>query len=98
MLDLLKKGVLIGIGLGVTTKSKIEETVKAIVKETKISEEEGKKILDDLLKQSELAKEVLEKKTAELVNKIITNLDLPSKEEVNSLKIQIEELKSKLVK
>lgn len=98
MLDLLKKGVLIGIGLGVTTKSKIEETVKAIVKETKISEEEGKKILDELLKQSESAKEGFEKKIAELVNKIITKLDLPSKNEVNSLKIQIEELKSKLDK
>jgi len=98
MMDLLKKGILIGIGIGVATKSKLEEAAKEIVKELKISEEEGKKILEDLIKQSESAKESFEKKTSELVNKIITNLDIPTKDEVNTLKVQIEEFRSKLDK
>ncbi len=98
MKDLLKKGVLIGIGLGVATKSKLEEAVRTIVKESKISEEEGKKILDDLIKQSEIAKESFENKTAELVKKMIVKLEIPTKNELNSLKAQIEDLKSKLEK
>jgi polyhydroxyalkanoate synthesis regulator phasin len=44
MLDLLKKTILTGIGIASMTKDKVEELAKKIVKETKLSEEEGKKL------------------------------------------------------
>ncbi len=45
MLDLLKKGLLTGIGLGLTTKEKVEEYDKKEAKEAKRSQEEGEKLL-----------------------------------------------------
>jgi polyhydroxyalkanoate synthesis regulator phasin len=93
MLDLLKKGILTGIGLGVMTKDKIEEVVKKTIQEAKLSEEEGKKLLTSLLEQSDEYRTNLETKINEQVNKVIDKLDFPSKKEFEALKKELEELK-----
>ena len=93
MLELLKKGILTGIGLGMMTKDKIEEVVKKTIQEAKLSEEEGKKLLSSLLEQSDEARNSLETKMKEQVNKVIEKLDIPSKKEFESLKKELEELK-----
>ncbi len=94
MLDLLKKGILTGIGLGIITKDKIEEVVKKTIQEAKLSEEEGKKLLASLLEQSDEYQTNLETKIHEQVNKVIGKLDLPSKKEFEALKKELEELKN----
>ena len=59
MIDLIKKTLLTGVGLAVMTKEKVEELGKDLVSQAKLSEHEGKEFVDNLLKQSETAREGL---------------------------------------
>ena len=55
MLDILKRTMYAGVGLGMMAKERIEELGKDLAKQAKLSEHEGKELLDDLMKQSETA-------------------------------------------
>jgi len=47
MFDLIKKTMLTGVGLAGLTKDKIEKLAKELAKKGKLSEKEGKKLVDD---------------------------------------------------
>ncbi|MHA1919039.1 MAG: phasin family protein [Promethearchaeota archaeon] len=92
MFDLLKKTMLTGIGIASMTKDKIEELGKKISAESKLNEEEGKKMVNDLLKQSEKAREDLENQVQKLVKKSLVKLDIPILEDFNRLEKRIKKL------
>jgi polyhydroxyalkanoate synthesis regulator phasin len=95
MVELLKKGILTGIGLGLMTKDKIQEYVKKMVEKAELSEEEARKLADELLKQSEETKQKLEEKIDERIEKYIGNLGLATKEDVKKIREEIQALKEK---
>ena len=92
MLDLLKKTLLTGIGIAALTKEKVEEVAKKIAKEGKLTEEEGKKLVKDMLKESEETRKDMENKIEELVKKGLEKLDIPSKEDLKRIEIRIRKL------
>jgi len=94
MFDLLKKTMLTGIGIASMTKDKIEELGKKISAESKLTEEEGKKMVNDLLKQSEKAREDLENQVQKLVKKSLEKLDIPIREDFNRLEKRIKKLEN----
>ncbi|HCX73030.1 MAG TPA: hypothetical protein DHM37_04860 [Candidatus Cloacimonas sp.] len=94
MFDLLKKTMLTGIGIASMTKEKIEELGKKISEENKLTEKEGKRMVDDLLKQSEKAKEDLENQVQKLVKNALGKLDIPTREDLNRLEKRIKELEN----
>lgn len=98
MFDLLKKTILTGIGIASMTKDKIEELGKKISKESKLSAEEGKKFVNDLLKQSEKAKENFEAQVQKLVKNALQKLDLPTREDLNRLQKRIKKLENLIAK
>ncbi|QGY46422.1 hypothetical protein GM418_22990 [Maribellus comscasis] len=85
MIELLKKGILTGIGFGLLTKDKIQDLVKKTAEEAKLSEEEARKLADELLKQSEEAKQNLDKKIDERIKKYIDSLGLATKKDVDKI-------------
>ena len=92
MMELLKKTLLTGIGFAVLTKEKVEEAAKKIAEECKLSEEEGKKFVDDLLKQSEETKKNLEKKVEEMVKKTLDRFDLATRKDLEEIKERVDKL------
>ena len=94
MLDLVKRGILTGIGIASLTKDKIEELAEKIIEESKLSEEEGRKLVEDLLKQSEEARKNLEEEVKKTVGDALEKLDVPSRKDLEDLKIRIEKLES----
>ena len=56
MIDLIKKTFLTGVGLAFMTKEKITEISKEIIEKGKLSEKEGRELVEELLKKSEKAK------------------------------------------
>ncbi len=94
MFDLLKKTILTGIGIASLTKDKIEELGKKISEESKLSAEEGKKLVNDLLKQSEKAREDLENQVQKLVKIALEKLDIPTREDLNRLEKRIIKLEN----
>jgi polyhydroxyalkanoate synthesis regulator phasin len=96
MLDLVRKGVLTGIGLASLTKDKVEELAEKIIEETKLSEEEGRKLVEDLLKQSEEARKNLEEEVKKTVGEALEKLDIPSRKDLEDLKARIEKLEDQM--
>lgn len=96
MKDLLNRMFLTGLGLASMTRDKIEEVAERISKESKLTEEEGKKLLDELLKKSEDAKNEIEAKIEEKLEVALNKLKLVKAEEVEKLKAEIEKLKAEL--
>lgn len=96
MIDLLKKTVLTGIGLATLGAEKIEEYAKKMAEESKLAEAEGKKFVDDIMKESEAARKNLETKINELVKTALDRMDLTSKKEVEELKKKLADLEEQL--
>ena len=94
MFDLLKKTILTGIGIASMTKDKIEELGKKISEESKLSAEEGKRLVQDLLKQSEKAKNNLEAEVQKFVKIALGKLDIPTHEDLNRLEKRIKKLEN----
>ena len=94
MFDLLKKTILAGIGIASMTKDKIEKLGKKISEESKLTAEEGKKFVNDLLKQSEKARENLEAQVQKFVKNALEKLDIPTREDFNRLEKRIKKLEN----
>jgi polyhydroxyalkanoate synthesis regulator phasin len=98
MLDFLKRTLWIGAGLAVMTAEKIEETVKEIVNRGHITEKEGKELVDDLIEKSRKAKKDLGERVENAVQETLQRLKIPSRREVDELKVRIEQLEKALEK
>ena len=92
MLDLMKKAMLIGLGLTSMTRDKIEQFAKEISEDSKLSEEEGKKLVEEMVRQSDDARANMEKEVRGLVRKTLERLNIPSRTEMKDLADRIEAL------
>jgi polyhydroxyalkanoate synthesis regulator phasin len=92
MLDLLRKGILIGIGMASLTKDRAEELIEKMVMESKLTEEEGRKVVKELLEKSEEARKEFQDQVGKRVRETLKSMDIPSREELQDLKARIEKL------
>ncbi len=91
--EFMKKAMMIGVGLAMKTQAEIEELTKEFVDKTKMSEEEGRKFFDDMVKKYEDARKDMEKKIRDGIAEYMDKADIASKKELDALKKEIEELK-----
>ncbi len=96
MLDLLKKSMAFSVGLAVKTKEEIEDLAKEFMNQGKMSEQEGSKFMDDMLRRYEDSKKSLENKVEKIVRDILKKSDIASLKELEALKQEVQELKEKL--
>lgn len=92
MKDLLKNVVYAGVGAAFLTRDKIEEVRGELVEKGKMTKDEGKDFVDDLIKRSESAKDQLELWLTRQVEDRVNQLNLATTDEVADLRRQIEEL------
>jgi polyhydroxyalkanoate synthesis regulator phasin len=95
MVDLIKKAFYTGLGLAVLTKEKAEELVKDIAQQAKLSEHEGKELMDSLMKQSDQARQDFQGKLDEAVLAVVSRLHLSTRDELEALQARVEELEAK---
>jgi polyhydroxyalkanoate synthesis regulator phasin len=96
MLELMKKGLMAGIGAVVLTTEKVQETVRKLVEEGKISTEEGEKLAQDLVKTGERQWEEITSTIAEKTKKWSNSVEVVRREEFEQLKARIESLEQRL--
>ena len=96
MVDLIKKAFFTGIGLAVLTKDKAEEMIKDLTQQAKLSEHEGKELMDSLMKQSDQARQDFQGKVDEAVLAVVKRMHLATRDEVESLRARVEELSAKV--
>ena len=92
MLDLMKKAMLIGLGITSMTRDKVEQFAREISEDSKLSEEEGKKLVEEMVRQSDEARVNMEKEVRGLVKKTMEKLNIPSRTEIQNLADRIEAL------
>jgi len=98
-MDTLKNIIYAGVGLASTTSEKIKETINDLVEKGKISDTEGKKIVEDFLNTTEDKRAEFENKLKKTSEKISGKFDFLNKEkEVDSLKAKIKELEGQINK
>jgi len=100
-MEMIKNFIYAGVGLATTTTEKAKETINDLVEKGRISDTEGKKIMDDFFKTTENTKEEFETKWKKLNDTLTSKFDfINSKEsdEVKVLKSRIADLEEKLAK
>jgi len=86
MEDLFKKFVNAGVGFVSLTTDRVQKTIDALVKESKLSEQEGAKIMDELRKNGETKRKELEKQVQGLAAKMMKSVGVAPNSEVEELK------------
>lgn len=92
MKEILKNVVYAGIGAAFLTKEKIEELKSELIDKGKMSQEEGKQFVDDLLRKSEKAKDQLDLWINRRVEEQVRQLNLATRDEIAELQRKVEEL------
>ena len=96
MIDLVKKTLLTGVGLASLTREKVEDVAKAFVEKGKMTEQEGRELVDELLIRSDESREDLKKQIEERVQAVMQKMNLAKQSEVDALKAELAELREKM--
>ena len=92
MKELLKSVAYTGIGVAFLTKEKIEELKDDLVEQGKISQDEAKQFVDELVKKTNSIKDSLDLKISQIVEEKIKLLDIVTNDDFADLRRQVEEL------
>jgi len=98
MLEKIGKGLLAGLGAMLLTKEKIEEAFRKLVKEDKLSNEDARRLTDELVKTGERQWKELDEAFTEFLRKSLDKMDLGSRKEVEELKARLENLEKRLAR
>ncbi|GIO33066.1 ATP synthase subunit B [Paenibacillus albilobatus] len=96
MSDLLKKAISLGWGLTIVSKEKIEKTVEELVKRGEIAPAESKDMIDRLVERGEEEKSQFKDFLREQIQRILTELHVPSEKHVADLERRIEALEKRI--
>lgn len=92
----IRTGMYAGLGLALRTRDAVLDTGRRVVQESSMSEDEGKKFLDDLLKQSDDVRQRFSELIQDRVSEVIGNFDLAKRSDIERLEKRIAELESQL--
>lgn len=94
MKDVLKNMFYVGAGAAFLTKEKLEELRTDLIEKGKMTQDEGKQFIDDIVKKSEEAKSQLDQQIHEAIIDQIKKMDVATGDDIGQLRVQIEELKA----
>jgi polyhydroxyalkanoate synthesis regulator phasin len=96
MMDLLRKTLLTGVGLAALTKEKIEALARELSERGKLSEKEGRELVDDLVQRSEQARKELRERVEGMVQNALEKADVATKKEMADLEARIRRLEERV--
>jgi polyhydroxyalkanoate synthesis regulator phasin len=89
MFDIIKKSILAGVGAIVVTEEKIQDIVDDFVQKGKLTEEEGKSLIDELQKTLQENKTKLTATIDERIKCIMRDLNLITKDDLTEMEKSI---------
>lgn len=98
MEDLIKKFVYTGVGIAALTAEKLQKSIDKLVDEDKISENEGKKIVDEFFKKTESKKKDFESQIGKITEEVISKFDFSKAKEILDLNKRVKALENKISK
>lgn len=94
--SLFKKVLYAGVGVVSTATEQLEKQINEWVEKGKLTEDEGKKVVDDLVSDTEAKKDEYEGKVRDYIEKFLARFDFPTRDEVTQLHSKVAELEAKL--
>lgn len=98
MEDVFKKFLYTGLGLAALTIEQVQKGVDELVSNKKISKEEGRKIVEDVMQKTTSKKEELEGQFKKMAEDIIEKVSFSRSKEIEDLKKRVADLEAKLNK
>ena len=95
MLELLEKAVMTTIGVAAITQKKAEELAAEMKERFKLSEDEGKSLVDRIQTIAKESREKVEAMAEAEVKKVVERLGLVPREEFDRLAKRVQELESR---
>lgn len=89
MLDMLKKAMFTGIGLALKTREEVEDAAKEWADRQRMSEEEGRKFMEELLGKYDASRGRLEERIEKTVADILKKTNIATREEMDALKAEV---------
>lgn len=96
--NLFRKFLYTGVGLVASTAEKVHTNINDTVEKTKNTQDEGEKVVTDLMKDSEAKFNEVEARLRSTLDSTLARFNLPNKEEFNALSSRIAELEAELAK
>jgi polyhydroxyalkanoate synthesis regulator phasin len=96
MLDLFEKIVMTTIGVAAITQKKAEELVVEMKERYKLSEDEGKNLVERIQSMAKENREKVREMAEAEVQKVVERLGLVSVDELERLKKRVQELEERL--
>ena len=93
---LARKFLLLGIGSLSLTEERLEQIISGMVKKGEISRQEGRDLVQEMLKKIKQEKDNLSEKIKKEFDYLMDKVDVPKQSEINELKHRIAELEAKL--
>lgn len=92
----IKDGLYMGVGLALRTRDAITSFGRSFVNENKMTEEEGKRFVDDLVGQAEETRDRLQALIQEQVDRTLQQYDIARKSDIDRLESRIASLEQRL--
>lgn len=96
MFDLIKKAMFTGIGVASLTKEKIEEIAADFIHKGNLTENEGRKLVDELMKKSEDSQEEIKKQLETLVHATLEKMQVARLSQIDEINQAIQILRQKI--
>ena len=96
MLELIEKVVMTTIGVAAITQKKAEELVAEMKERYKLSEEEGKNLVEKIQSMARENREKVQQMAEAEVQKVVERMGLVSVDELERLKKRVQELEARL--
>ncbi len=98
MEDVFKKFLYTGLGLAALTIEQVQKGVDELVSNKKISKEEGRKIVEDVMQKTTSKKEELEGQFKKMAEEVMEKFSFSRNKEIEDLKNRVTILEAKLNK
>ena len=93
MFDLVRKSMLAGVGLALKAWDEVEDLAKEVAEQSKMTEKEGRKFIDELQTRYDDAQKKLEERVEKSVKDLLKKADVVTQDELKGLKKEIRDLK-----
>ncbi len=96
--DFIQRMLQTGVGLASAAAERLEDTVKDLIKDGKLSTDEGKRIVSDFMNDTKEQRSFMNSKVASVREQVKEKLDLPTSKEVKKLKKRIKKLEKAIAR
>ncbi|HEX9971648.1 MAG TPA: hypothetical protein VGD14_06220 [bacterium] len=96
MLDFLKKGMFLGVGLFEEGREKIEALVDDLINAGELANEKRSEVIDKYVQKIKDQEKIISEKINVEIKKAIEKLGIPTKEDFDRLAKELEAIKQKL--